>query len=166
MSLTFAENDYVVYPTHGVGIVTSILSQTMGGVSVEVLVISFPQDKMTLHVPVKNIKAAGLRKLSTKKELDEALATLKTRPTNHRGMWSRRAQLFESLINSGNIVSLATVVRDLHRNVENPDCSYSERQIYDNALKRFIDEVAAIEKVARDKAHALVLETLKVKQAA
>ncbi|MBL0318877.1 MAG: CarD family transcriptional regulator [Alphaproteobacteria bacterium] len=166
MMNAFSLNDHVVYPTHGVGVVTSKIAQVVGGISVDVLVISFPQDKMTVHVPVKNIIAAGLRKLSTKKELQEALAVLKTRPTNHRGMWSRRAQLFESLINSGNLSSLATVVRDLHRNIENPDCSYSERQIYDSAFKRFIDELSAIESLNRDQAKLLVFDILKIKQAA
>lgn len=166
MTMNFSLNDHVVYPTHGVGIVTSKITQTIGGMAMDVLVISFPQDKMTLQVPVKNILAAGLRRLSTKKELIEAMAVLKTRPTNHRGMWSRRAQLFESLINSGNLASLATVIRDLHRNVENPDCSYSERQIYDSAFKRFIEEFSAIETISRDKARVQITDVLKVKQAA
>jgi len=150
---TFAENDYVVYPTHGVGKVEKIAVEDIAGYSLELIHITFDENRMTLRVPVTKAKTAGLRKLSTKKAYDEALATLKGRARIKRTMWSRRAQEYEQKINSGDPVAIAEVVRDLHRNAGQPDQSFSERQIYEAALDRMAAELAAIDQT--DKATAL-----------
>ena len=151
---TFAEGDYVVYPTHGVGKVEKIAVEDIAGYSLELIHITFDENRMTLRVPVAKAKTAGLRKLSTKKAYDEALSTLKGRARIKRTMWSRRAQEYEAKINSGDPVSIAEVVRDLHRNAGQPDQSFSERQIYEAALDRMAAELAAIDQT--DKATALV----------
>ena len=151
---TFAEGDYVVYPTHGVGKVEKIAIEDIAGYSLELIHITFDENRMTLRVPVAKAKTAGLRKLSTKKAFDEALTTLKGRARIKRTMWSRRAQEYEAKINSGDPVSIAEVVRDLHRNAGQPDQSFSERQIYEAALDRMAAELAAIDQT--DKATALV----------
>ena len=150
---TFAENDYVVYPTHGVGKVEKIAIEDIAGYSLELIHITFDENRMKLRVPVTKAKTAGLRKLSTKKAYDEALNTLKGRARIKRTMWSRRAQEYEQKINSGDPVAIAEVVRDLHRNAGQPDQSFSERQIYEAALDRMAAELAAIDQT--DKVTAL-----------
>ena len=143
--LQFAEDDYVVYPTHGVGSVLGVESQDISGVSLKLVVIHFESERMTLKVPLNKVSGAGLRKLSSRKLMDEALVTLQGKAKVKRTMWSRRAQEYEAKINSGDPVSIAEVVRDLHRNSEQPEQSYSERQIYQSALNRLTREFAAIE---------------------
>ena len=143
--LGFRKGDFVVYPTHGVGKVMGIESQDISGHSLQVIIILFDKDRMTLRVPVTKAKNSGLRKLSSKKVMETALQTLKGRSRVKRAMWSRRAQEYEAKINSGDPVSIAEVVRDLHRNADQPDQSYSERQIYQAALDRLVRELAAIE---------------------
>src|SRR3954462_12614099 len=150
--MPFANGDFVVYPAHGVGKVTSIESQLIGGQKVELFVISFERDRMTLRVPVRKVENSGLRKLSTRKVMEAALTTLKGRARVKRAMWSRRAQEYEAKINSGDPVSIAEVVRDLHRGADQPDQSYSERQIYQAALERLARELAAVEKIDEGKA--------------
>ncbi|MEQ9360152.1 MAG: CarD family transcriptional regulator, partial [Rhodospirillales bacterium] len=125
--------DYVVYPTHGVGKVIGVETEEIAGHKLDLFVISFDKDRMTLRVPVSKAPTSGLRKLSTRKIMEEAMTTLKGRARVKRTMWSRRAQEYEAKINSGNPVSIAEVVRDLHRNVGQPDQSFSERQIYEAA---------------------------------
>jgi CarD family transcriptional regulator len=141
----FRKGDFVVYPTHGVGKVMGIESQEISGHALQVIIILFDKDRMTLRVPVAKAKNSGLRKLSSKKVMETALQTLKGRSRVKRAMWSRRAQEYEAKINSGDPVSIAEVVRDLHRNADQPDQSYSERQIYQAALDRLVRELAAIE---------------------
>lgn len=141
----FSTGDYVVYPTHGVGKVVGIETAEIAGHKLELIVIDFDQDRMKLRVPVEKAAESGLRRLSTRKIMDEALATLKGRARIKRTMWSRRAQEYEAKINSGNPVSIAEVVRDLYRNVGQPDQSFSERQIYEAALDRLAHELAAVE---------------------
>lgn len=141
----FKKGDFVVYPTHGVGKVMGIESQEISGHALQVIIILFDKDRMTLRVPVAKAKNSGLRKLSSKKVMESALQTLKGRSRVKRAMWSRRAQEYEAKINSGDPVSIAEVVRDLHRNADQPDQSYSERQIYQAALDRLVRELAAIE---------------------
>jgi CarD family transcriptional regulator len=143
----FSAGDYVVYPTHGVGKVLAVEVQEIAGHTLEVIVIHFEKDRMTLRVPVAKAEQAGLRKLSSRKVMDSALATLKGRARVKRTMWSRRAQEYEAKINSGDPVSIAEVVRDLHRNSDQPDQSYSERQIYQAALDRLAREFAAVERI-------------------
>lgn len=148
----FAPGDFIVYPTHGVGRILNIEEQEISGMQLTLYVIEFVQEKMTLRVPLPKAKQLGMRKLSTKDEMKTALETLKGRARIKRAMWSRRAQEYEAKINSGDPVSIAEVVRDLHRNVGQPEQSYSERQLYEAALERLAREVAAIESIEEDKA--------------
>jgi CarD family transcriptional regulator len=148
----FAEGDYVVYPTHGVGRVASIERQRIAGHELELFVITFDRDRMTLRVPVPKARNSGLRKLSSRTIMDSALDKLRGRAKVKRAMWSRRAQEYEAKINSGDPVSIAEVVRDLHRNANQPDQSYSERQIYEAALERLASELAAVEAIEQAQA--------------
>src|SRR6201994_270 len=144
--LDFKANDHVVYPTHGVGKITRVEEQEVAGMKLEVFVITFEKDKMTLRVPVAKAKSVGMRKLSSPDVVNNALNTLKGRARIKRTMWSRRAQEYEAKINSGDLVAIAEVVRDLHRASGQPEQSYSERQLYEAALARMAREVAAVEK--------------------
>jgi CarD family transcriptional regulator len=146
-SRPFGPKDYVVYPTHGIGLIRSVEKQEIAGIKVELFVIIFEQDKMTLRVPVSRAEQLGMRKLSTPKIMDSAVTTLKGRARVKRTMWSRRAQEYDAKIHSGDPVSIAEVVRDLHRSSNQPDQSYSERQIYERALERLARELAAVEKI-------------------
>ncbi len=150
--LGFNTGDFVVYPTHGVGKILGIEDQEIAGYQLNVFVVHFDKDRMTLRVPVGKAKNSGLRRLSTRKEMDTALAKLKGRSRAKRTMWSRRAQEYEAKINSGDPGSIAEVVRDLYRNVGQPEQSYSERQIYQAALDRLVREFAAVEKIDEDTA--------------
>ena len=147
-----APGDYVVYPTHGVGKVIGIETQQISGHELRLFVISFDRDRMTLRVPTSKAGTSGLRNLSTRKIMDTALTTLKGRARTKRTMWSRRAQEYEAKINSGDPISIAEVVRDLHRNTDQPDQSFSERQIYEAARDRLAHELAAVEKTDMNKA--------------
>lgn len=137
----------MVYPTHGVGKVMGIVNEEIAGHRLQLIVVTFDENRMTLRVPVAKARSSGLRKLASRKLLDTALATLKGRARIKRTMWSRRAQEYEAKINSGDPVAIAEVVRDLHRNAGQPDQSFSERQIYEAALDRLASELAAIEKI-------------------
>ena len=142
---TFAEGDHVVYPTHGVGRVEKIAVEEIAGHKLELIHITFEENRMTLRVPVAKARSAGLRKLATRKLFDEALAVLKGKARIKRTMWSRRAQEYEAKINSGDPLAIAEVVRDLHRNAGQPDQSFSERQIYEAAMDRLAAELAALD---------------------
>jgi CarD family transcriptional regulator len=142
----FVEGDYVVYPTHGVGKVERIAIEEIAGHRLELIHITFEENRMTLRVPVAKARSAGLRKLATRKLFDEAMAVLKGRARIKRTMWSRRAQEYEAKINSGDPLAIAEVVRDLHRNAGQPDQSFSERQIYEAAMDRLAAELAALDK--------------------
>ena len=148
----FAANEYVVYPTHGVGKIIGIEKQELYGEKIEMFVIEFAKEKMTLRVPFAKITAAGVRRLASPSVMKTALDTLKGRARIKRAMWSRRAQEYEAKINSGDPIAIAEVVRDLHRNANQPDQSYSERQIYEAALERLTREFAAIEKLDEEAA--------------
>jgi CarD family transcriptional regulator len=150
--LEFAAEDFVVYPTHGVGQVTGIETHEIAGQKLKLFIISFERERMTLKVPIDKVKDSGLRKLSSRKVIDTALKTLKGRVRVKRTMWSRRAQEYEAKINSGDPVSIAEVVRDLHRKEDQPDQSYSERQMYQAALDRLARELAAVERSEHDDA--------------
>ena len=152
VKLPFAVNDYVVYPTHGVGKITGVEKQEISGMQLELFVIEFNKDKMVLRVPVAKAQGSGMRELSTPQRMTAALSTLKGRARIKRTMWSRRAQEYEAKINSGDPVSIAEVIRDLHRSANQPDQSYSERQIYEAALERLARELAAVEKIDEDAA--------------
>jgi CarD family transcriptional regulator len=157
----YSAGDYVVYPTHGVGRVEGIESQEIGSEKIDLIVIKFEKDRMTLRVPTAKAQNSGLRKLSSRKMMDTALTTLKGRSRVKRTMWSRRAQEYEAKINSGDPVSIAEVVRDLHRADDQPDQSYSERQMYQAALDRLARELAALEKIDEEAAAQKLEKLLK-----
>jgi CarD family transcriptional regulator len=156
----FSVGDYVVYPAHGVGQINGVEHQEVAGLSLEVYVITFDHEKMTLRVPTRKAKAAGLRPLACADVVSQAMVTLKGRARVKRTMWSRRAQEYEAKINSGDLISIAEVVRDLHRADNQPEQSYSERQLYESALDRMAREVAAIEQIDRDAAIGLLTKSL------
>ena len=143
--IKFRPGDHVVYPTHGVGLVQGVEKENIGGNNLDLVVVTFDNDRMTLRVPTNKMDASGLRQISSRKEIDDAVNTLRGRARVKRTMWSRRAQEYETKINSGDPESIAQVVRDLHRNVGQPDQSFSERQIYEMALERLAGEVAAVD---------------------
>ena len=145
--LAFEKGDFVVYPTHGVGRVVDIEAKEIAGHKLDLFVISFEQDRMMLRVPVAKAKISGLRRLSSRKIMENALVTLKGRSRISRAMWNRRAQEYEAKINSGDPVSIAEVVRDLYRSDAQPEQSYSERQLYEAALDRMAREIAAVDRI-------------------
>ncbi|QBF32429.1 CarD family transcriptional regulator [Thalassococcus sp. S3] len=142
--LEFRPNEYVVYPAHGVGQIVSIEEQEVAGIKLELFVISFEKDKMTLRVPTAKATEIGMRSLSSPDVISKAMTTLKGKAKVKRAMWSRRAQEYEQKINSGDLISIAEVVRDLHRTDDQREQSYSERQLYEAALERLTREVAAV----------------------
>lgn len=148
----FKAGEYIVYPAHGVGQITGIEEQEIAGYKLELFVISFEKDKMTLRVPVSKIVTVGMRKLSDSPVVKKALETVKGRARIKRTMWSRRAQEYEAKINSGDLVAIAEVVRDLYRADTQPEQSYSERQLYEAALDRMAREVAAVERISETEA--------------
>ena len=162
----FSVGDHVVYPAHGVGQVQGIETQEVAGLKLEVYVITFDHEKMTLRVPTAKARTAGLRPLAEGGVVSKALTTLKGRARVKRTMWSRRAQEYEAKINSGDLISIAEVVRDLHRAENQPEQSYSERQLYEMALDRMAREVAAIERIDRDAAIGMLNKSLVKTQAA
>lgn len=141
-SLTFNTGEYVVYPTHGVGKVADIAKQNIAGSELEMLVVNFDKDKMTLRIPTAKIPNVGLRKISDNKTMEEAFNTLRGKAKVRKIMWSRRQQEYENKINSGNPVAIAEVIRDLYRSENIADQSYSERQIYEQAIDRLASEVS------------------------
>ncbi|OUS22196.1 CarD family transcriptional regulator [Litorivita pollutaquae] len=140
----FRPNDFIVYPAHGVGQIMSIEEQEVAGLKLELFVISFEKDKMTLRVPTNKATDIGMRQLSSPDVISRAMTTLKGKAKVKRAMWSRRAQEYEQKINSGDLIAIAEVVRDLHRNDDQREQSYSERQLYEAALERLTREVAAV----------------------
>jgi CarD family transcriptional regulator len=141
----FRPNEYVVYPAHGVGQIVSIEEQQVAGISLELFVISFEKDKMTLRVPTNKAVQIGMRSLSSPDVILKAMTTLKGKAKVKRAMWSRRAQEYEQKINSGDLIAIAEVVRDLHRSDDQREQSYSERQLYEAAPERLTREVAAVD---------------------
>ena len=148
----FKTNEYIVYPAHGVGQIMAIEEQEVAGAKLELFVINFVKDKMTLRVPTAKVTAVGMRKLAEGGLVKRALETLKGRARIKRTMWSRRAQEYEAKINSGDIVAIAEVVRDLFRSETQPEQSYSERQLYEAALDRLSREIAAVQHVTETEA--------------
>ena len=163
--LDFRPNEFVVYPAHGVGQIISIEEQEVAGLTLEMFVVSFEKDKMTLRVPTAKATAFGMRALSSPDVITHAMKTLRGKAKVKRAMWSRRAQEYEQKINSGDLISIAEVVRDLHRADDQPDQSYSERQLYEAALERLTREVAAVERLDDINAAAKVGQVLEAKAA-
>ena len=156
----FAVGDYVVYPKHGVGRVIELLEQEIAGMQLELYVLRFEKERMTLRVPVNKVEGIGMRKLSSDKTLKEAMQTLTGKPKVKRTMWSRRAQEYEAKINSGDLTSIAEVTRDLFRADDQPEQSYSERQIFEAASSRLARELAAMEQTDEKAALAKILDVL------
>uniref|UniRef100_E6VG56 Transcriptional regulator, CarD family n=2 Tax=Nitrobacteraceae TaxID=41294 RepID=E6VG56_RHOPX len=148
----FKANEFVVYPAHGVGQILAIEEQEIAGAKLELFVINFIKDKMTLRVPTAKVGNVGMRKLSDPALVKKALETLKGRARVKRTMWSRRAQEYEAKINSGDIVAIAEVVRDLYRSESQPEQSYSERQLYEAALDRLSREIAVVQHITETEA--------------
>ncbi|MBC8049069.1 MAG: CarD family transcriptional regulator [Chitinophagales bacterium] len=156
----FKTNEYIVYPTHGVGRIVAIEDQEIAGHKLELFVITFDKDKMTLRVPTGKSTAAGMRKLADDGIVEKALETLKGRPRVKRTMWSRRAQEYEAKINSGDLIAISEVVRDLYRSDSQPEQSYSERQLYESALDRVVRELSAVQDVDESVAQQRIIEAL------
>ena len=156
----FKTNEFIVYPAHGVGRIIGIEEQEIAGMSLELFVIQFEKDKMTLRVPTGKLQSVGMRKLAEENIVKKAMETLKGRARIKRTMWSRRAQEYEAKINSGDLVSIAEVVRDLYRSESQPEQSYSERQLYEAALDRMAREIAAVDKIDERGAVQRITEVL------
>ncbi len=164
-ALLFDVGDYVVYPKHGVGRVTEVQKSEIAGMALELYVLRFEKERMTLRVPTNKAESVGMRKLSSSKQMGEALETLKGKPRVKRTMWSRRAQEYEAKINSGDLVSIAEVTRDLFRAEDQPEQSYSERQIFEAAASRLARELAAMEQIDEKKALEKLLDILRASAA-
>jgi len=150
--LGFKTGEFVVYPSHGVGQITAIEEQEVAGFKLELFVVSFAKDKMTLRVPTGKAASVGLRKLADAESVTKALTTLTGRARIKRTMWSRRAQEYEAKINSGDLVAIAEVVRDLYRSEAQPEQSYSERQLYEAAVDRMTREIAVVDDITETEA--------------
>jgi len=148
----FKTSEFIVYPAHGVGQIVAIEEQEVAGAKLELFVINFVKDKMTLRVPTPKATTVGMRKLAEGPLVKRALETLKGRARIKRTMWSRRAQEYEAKINSGNIVAISEVVRDLFRSESQPEQSYSERQLYEAALDRLSREISAVQRITETEA--------------
>ena len=164
-SSKFQIDDYVVYPSHGVGQIVDQENQSVAGTDLSMFVIVFKKDKMTLKVPLNKVISTGMRKLSSPSTIGKALEVIGGKAKVKRAMWSRRAQDYEQKINSGELIQIAEVVRDLHRNDEQREQSYSERQLYEAALERLTREIAAVDGVEEKKAQEKVDKVLEGKAA-
>lgn len=156
----FKTNEFIVYPAHGVGRIIGIEEQEIAGMSLELFVINFEKEKLTLRVPTGKLESVGMRKLAEDGLVKKAMDTLKGRARVKRTMWSRRAQEYVAKINSGDLISIAEVVRDLYRSDAQPEQSYSERQLYEDALDRMAREIAAVEKLDERGAVQRITEVL------
>lgn len=156
----FKTGEAIVYPAHGVGHITAIEEQEIAGFKLELFVISFEKDKMVLRVPTAKAASVGMRKLAEPEHIEKALVVLTGRARVKRTMWSRRAQEYEAKINSGDLISVAEVVRDLYRSDAQPEQSYSERQLYEAALERVISEVSAVNRLTATESLKLIEEKL------
>jgi CarD family transcriptional regulator len=156
----FKVSEWIVYPAHGVGRIVAIDEQEIAGISLELFVITFEKDKMTLRVPTGKSESVGMRKLAEEPTVKKAIETLKGRARVKRTMWSRRAQEYEAKINSGDLISIAEVVRDLYRSESQPEQSYSERQLYEAALDRMAREISVVEKLDERGAVQRITEVL------
>ena len=156
----FRTGEFIVYPAHGVGQITSIEEQEVAGLTLELFVISFEQDKLTLRVPVAKVKSVGMRKLAEEGHVARALEVVTGRARVKRTMWSRRAQEYEAKINSGDLISISEVVRDLYRSEDQPEQSYSERQLFEQAMERMSHEISSVNKVTLTEAVKLIQKNL------
>lgn len=166
MKSNFKKNDKVIYPTHGVGLISGEEVQSIGDVEIKMFVISFVKDKMVLRVPVHRATECGLRALSNQNELEKAMTILRSRPkVGSKMMWSKKQQDLATKINSGNIIHIAEVVRDLFKNSKD-DRSFSERTIFESALHRLASEYAAVKNISNEDAVSLLIDTIEQKEVA
>jgi CarD family transcriptional regulator len=142
--LDFSPNEFVVYPAHGVGKIIAVEKEEIAGFDLEMFVIAFEKDKMKLRVPTHKAIDVGMRSLATPDVVSHAMKTLRGKAKVKKAMWSRRAQEYEQKINSGDLIAIAEVVRDLHRQDDQREQSYSERQLYEAALERLAREIAVV----------------------
>jgi CarD family transcriptional regulator len=156
----FKTNEHIVYPAHGVGQIVAVEEQEIAGMKLELYVIVFEKDKMTLRVPMAKAEQVGMRKLAEDDTVDKALEIIKGRARVKRTMWSRRAQEYEAKINSGDLVAISEVVRDLHRASSQPEQSYSERQLYEAALDRMAREISAVSRITETEAIRRIEDSL------
>ena len=156
----FKTNEHIVYPAHGVGQIVAIEEQEIAGMKLELYVIVFEKDKMTLRVPMAKAEQVGMRKLAEDDTVDKSLEIIKGRARVKRTMWSRRAQDYEAKINSGDLIAISEVVRDLHRASSQPEQSYSERQLYEAALDRMAREISAVSKITETEAIRRIEDSL------
>ena len=152
----FKTGEFIVYPSHGVGQIVDFEEQEVAGFSLELFIIMFAKDKLTLKVPIPKIESVGMRKLAEPALVDKSLKTVQGRARIKRTMWSRRAQEYDAKINSGDLIQIAEVVRDLFRSENQPEQSYSERQLYEAALERMAREISAVKKVTETEAVNLI----------
>lgn len=163
---TFNPGDFVVYPAHGVGQVTEIQKTAVAGQDLELIAISFNKDKLTLRIPKPNAQKTGLRQISSAGVMDEALNTLKGKAKIKRTQWGKRSQEYMAKINSGDPVAVAEVLRDLYKDPDKSEQTYSERQIYDQAMARLVSEYAVVKKVKEDEAAVKLASILQSKVSA
>ncbi|WP_181701210.1 CarD family transcriptional regulator [Chthonobacter albigriseus] len=156
----FKTNEHIVYPAHGVGQIVAIEEQEIAGLKLDLFVIVFEKDKMTLRVPTAKAETVGMRKLAETETVDKALEIIKGRARVKRTMWSRRAQEYEAKINSGDLIAISEVVRDLHRASSQPEQSYSERQLYEAALDRMAREISAVNRTTETEAIRKIEDSL------
>jgi CarD family transcriptional regulator len=156
----FRTHESIVYPAHGVGKIVDIEEQVVAGMKLELFVITFAKDKMTLRVPVAKASSVGMRKLSNEATVSKAFETVRGRARIKRTTWSRRAQEYEAKINSGDLIAISEVVRDLYRSQAQPEPSYSERQLYEQAIDRMSREVSVIEKITETEAVTKIEKTI------
>ncbi len=152
----FKTNEFIVYPSHGVGQIIDIEEQEVAGYSLELFVINFAKDKMKLRVPITKVESVGMRKLADDETVEKSLKTVQGRARIKRTMWSRRAQEYDAKINSGDLIQIAEVVRDLFRSENQPEQSYSERQLYEAALERMARELSVVKKITETEAVQLI----------
>ncbi len=156
----FKTGEHIVYPAHGVGQITAIEEQEVAGFSLELFVIMFSKDKMTLRVPLAKIESVGMRKLADAEQVEKSLKMVQGRARIKRTMWSRRAQEYDAKINSGDLIQIAEVVRDLYRSDTQPEQSYSERQLYEAAIERMARELSVVRKITETEAANLIVVNL------
>lgn len=165
-SHSFKAGDNVVYPSHGVGKILAVEESAVGGMTLSLFVIYFEKEKLSIRIPVNKAQKIGLRRIIDNKEMNKVMEILLNKPKSHRGIWSKRAIEYETKINSGDLLLIAEVIRDLYRDSTNKDRSYSEKVIYDMALDRLSSEYSLLHKMDKKKSLEKIIEVIEEKQAA
>lgn len=162
---TFNPGDFVVYPAHGVGQITNIEQTEVAGQKLDLIAVNFNKDKLTLRIPMPNAQKSGLRQVVTSETMGQAIHTLKGKAKVKRTQWGKRSQEYMSKINSGDPIAVAEVLRDLYKDPEKAEQTYSERQIYEQAMARLVAEYAVVKNIKEDQAISNLEEVLKTKNA-